>query len=103
MTEYDDKALARCAALGLHPKDSLMGDDHHTDAPATKEDQEIGDALAWFLGGLFIDKEIDPERPHKESYFYRGMTSIDVWTRVARALRVHGLKIADLNGETEPK
>jgi hypothetical protein len=71
---------------------------HHTEIGVEPEDMMIGSALAHELGGLFIDKEedIDADRPHRESYFYREMTSVDVWTRVARALRFHGLKI--ING-----
>lgn len=88
--KYVREAQAKCEVFGLHPKHDPMGDDHHTDAPFSSEDREIGDALAWFLGGLFIDVEDRPNYMHQE------MTSVDVWTRVARALRVHGLCIADL-------
>jgi hypothetical protein len=97
MTESDREALNECAALGLHPKLHPMGDDHHTDAKPTAEDQATGDALSYFLGGLFCDKdeEIEPDSRYGDSYFYKGMTSVDVWTRVVRALRVHGLKITD--------
>lgn len=95
--EYDGPALAKCHSLGLHPAFAPMGEDHHTDTPLSDEDKRVGDALAYFLGGLFVDKEdiMDPNRPHKESYFYNEMTSVDAWSRVARALRIHGLKIAD--------
>lgn len=86
--QYDGPALAKCHAIGLDPAFAPMGEDHHTDAPFSDEDKEIGEAIAYFLGGLFIDVEYDPD------YFYRKMTSEDAWTRVARALRVHGLKIA---------
>jgi hypothetical protein len=83
------------ARHGLEPLAEPMGEDHHTDAAFTTEDHEIAE-LAYWLGGLFIDKEaIDPERPHKETYYYNEMSSFDVWMRVARALRVHGLKIVN--------
>ena len=41
---------------GLHPKEHLLGSDHHTDVPFTPEDTELGE-LSWYLGGLFVDKE----------------------------------------------
>ena len=90
MDKYEMEALARCEVFGLHPKRHPMGDDHHTDAPLSDEDMAIGDALAWFLGGLFVDVEDKPRYMHEE------MTSVDVWSRVARALRIHGLRITDL-------
>lgn len=87
MKDYQRQAMEKCEALGLHPKSDPMGDDHHTDAPMLERDKAIGDALAYFLGGLFVDTD--------ERYFYHEMTSIDVWSRVARALRIHGLAISD--------
>lgn len=86
--EYDGPALRKCEVLGLHPLPFPAGETHHTEVPLTDEDRKIGDALAYFLGKLFED---DSYR-----YFYYEMTSVDVWTRVARALRFHGLKIADV-------
>jgi hypothetical protein len=83
--KYDGPALAKCRVLGLDPIHAPMGEDHHTDAPLSEEDKQIGDAIAYFLGGLFVD--VGPD------YFYREMTSVDAWSRVARALRIHGLKI----------
>jgi hypothetical protein len=94
MSGLEKEALAAMAKHGLRPTDDPMGDYHHTGASFTTEDEEIAE-LAYWLGGLFIDKEGDPDAPHKESYFYNEMTSIDIWKRVARALRIHGLKIAN--------
>jgi hypothetical protein len=85
--ERHGPALAKCRRFGFDPIHAPMGDDHHTSAPLSEEDKEIGQAIAFFLGGLFIDVEGDPD------YFYRKMTSNDAWGRVARALRIHGLKI----------
>jgi hypothetical protein len=97
LSKYDQDALRKCNEFGLHPIPEPIGDDHHTDAPMTVADQEIGDALAYFLGGLFIDKqEINCETPHKDTYYYNEMTSADVWGRVVRALRIHGLQISDV-------
>lgn len=92
------EALRRCAALGIPLEPYPLGSEgHHTDLLPTKEDMEIGSALAFFLGGLFVDvdQSLSADRPLRESYFYRNMTSIDVWTRVARALRIHNLKITE--------
>jgi hypothetical protein len=60
---------------------------HHTEFPLTEGDKAIGDALAYFLGTLFSDVD--------ERWFHYERTSINEWARVARALRVHGLMIAD--------
>ncbi len=86
----DRKTIERCEAVGLHPLLNPMGDDHHTDAPFINQDDAIGDALAYFLGTLFADQDSNPR------YWYYERTSVDEWRRVARALRVHGLHIADL-------
>jgi hypothetical protein len=84
------EAFARCRQLGLHPADHPLGDSHHTEVPYSNEDKEIGNALAYFLGTLFSDVDGKDSR-----YWYYERTSVDEWTRVARALRVHGLSIAD--------
>lgn len=91
MDQYIRAAMEKCAGLGLHPAHDPMGDDHHTDAPFTTEDERIGDALAWFLGTLFADVD-------SFTYWYKKRTSVDEWKRVARALRVHGLMISDRDG-----
>ncbi len=89
MDDLEKEADSRAASFGLHPKRHPLGDDHHTDIPLNDADKAIGDALAWYLGGLFIDVEDD------RSYFYTKMTSVDAWSRVCRALRIHGLRIVD--------
>jgi hypothetical protein len=95
----DTASKAAVEKHGLHPIAEPLGDSHHTDAPFTKEDEEIAE-LAFWLGGLFIDKETSTgaasEMRYSESYFYKEKTSIDEWKRVARALRLHGLKIVDV-------
>ena len=79
---------------GLHPIESLDWR-HHTETEFTKEDEEVAE-LAYWLGGLFIDKEdYDSSTPLGDTYWYKEMNSVDVWKRVARALRIHGLKIVD--------
>lgn len=88
--EYDGPAMAKCATLGLRPRHRPMGDDHHTDAPFSDDDKQIGDALAYFLGTLFADIDGKDSR-----YWYYERTSADEWSRVARALRIHGLAIAN--------
>lgn len=93
-SKIEIESRAAMAKFGLRPIDNPVGDNHHTDAPFTKEDGEMSE-LAYWLGGLFIDKEGDPSAPLRESYFYNEMTSLDVWKRVARALRVHGLQIVN--------
>lgn len=87
---YQKPAMERCEALGLHPQVDPMGDCHHTDVPLNDEDRQIGDALAYFLGTLFADVDGKNSR-----YWYHEKTSVDEWSRIARALRIHGLKIAD--------
>lgn len=94
MPGYDDEKdrakLDQCAAWDLHPKVEPLGDDHHTSIPFNQEDSAVGDALAYFLGTLFADVQ---DRGH--AYWYSTRTSVDEWRRVARALRIHGLMIAD--------
>ena len=94
MDQSTAEALAKCHALGLSPRPEPMGDDHHTEAAFSGSDQAMGDALAYFLGGLFVDVG--------ERYFREEMTSVDAWQRVARALRVHGLVIANDPGAALP-
>jgi hypothetical protein len=89
--ELQKAQMAKMERLGLHPFRYPMGDVHHTDVPFSDSDEEYGE-VAWYLGGLFIDKEFT-----SPCYFHYEMTSKDVWTRVARALRIHGLKIVDAN------
>ncbi len=84
------EALYKCHELGLHPTPDPLGDSHHTDVPFTAADDAEGDALAYFLGTLFADVGGEGLR-----YWYYKKTSFDEWRRVARALRIHGLKIVD--------
>ena len=89
------KADAAMAKHGLRPLDGPWEGMHHTDVNFTKEDREVG-CLAYWLGDLFLDKENDdPDTKLKETYWYKEMNPLDTWTRVARALRLHGLKIVN--------
>lgn len=90
--EYDAEARARCDALGVRPLAWPLGDGHHCDVPFSEEDKRVGQALAYFLGTLFSD--VDGEG---SPYWYYQRTSRDEWSRVARALRIHGLKISNVN------
>lgn len=86
MTEQE--ALGRCARLGLHPIPNPCGESgHHTEEEITPEDAAIADALAWFLGTMW-DTDAGNHEVGKR-------TSTNEWERVARALRLHGLRIAD--------
>ncbi len=93
MSDIEKEARAAFAKHGLNPHEPT--DDHHTEAEITEEDREFGE-IAFCLGGLFIDKQdIDPATPLKDTYWWKEMSSLDQWTRVARALRIHGLKIVN--------
>lgn len=95
MSQRADHARAAVAKHDLRPIENPAGNDHHTDTAFTREDEEVAE-LAFWLGGLFVDVQgNDPHAPLKESFWYKDMTSLDTWKRVARALRVHGLKIAN--------
>lgn len=59
------------------------GQMHHTDAQKTQADREIGNKLAFYMGDLFIDSHTD--------------APVEQWQRVARALRIHGLKIVNIH------
>ena len=91
------RALDDLNSLGLHPIPEPCGDLHHTDEPITAEDAALGGSIAFFLGGLFCDLEDDmfEDSARLAKYFTCDMTSVDIWSRVARALRVHGLCITD--------
>lgn len=89
------EARQAMAKLGLHPLECPTGEDHHTDMPFTRADEDVAE-LAYWLGGLFIDKEhYALDTPIKDTYWYNEMSSLDIWKRVGRALRIHGLKIVD--------
>jgi hypothetical protein len=89
MSDKDHEVMDRLNRFGLHPIPHPLGDEHHTDRPFTEEDKAIGDTLSYFLGTMYSDVGA--------RYFHFERTSVDEWTRVARALRIHGLAIADRN------
>ncbi len=84
-------ALTRCIVVDIHPAIAPLGEGHHTEVMLSDRDREIGDALGYFLGTLFADIPSDD----RERFFNRELTSVQEWARVARALRIHKLKIVD--------
>lgn len=78
-----------------------LGDGHHCDIPPTEEDMVLGNYLAYSLGTLYSDiaEDIcgDAEAVVRGYgyFFYYTSTPVDEWTRIARALRIHGLKIVN--------
>jgi len=54
---------------------------HYTDLPFEEADKALGDHLAETIGDTFIDME--------------DLTPVEQWTWIAKALRVHGLKIVE--------
>lgn len=84
-------------SISIQPIKNPNGDQHHTEIEFQPGDVVVGSTLAHDLGGLFIDKRSNPDRPHRESYYWNEMSSFDVWTRVARALRFHGLTVVNLD------
>lgn len=56
-----------------------IGDAYYADYPEQPEDCEIGNELAYTIGGLNLS-------PY---------SAAEEWTRVAKALRVHKLKIVE--------
>ena len=87
-----NEAYELCRDYQLFPEQYPCNDGHHTDAEMICEDVDLGNLLGYFLGGLFVDVEDDP------TYIESKMTSTDAWSRVARALRIHGLKIVNDQG-----
>lgn len=86
--DLEEIAIEEINKLGLNPKRRPLGEHrHHTDVDISQEDAELGLRLAWFLGTMWCDVT-----PH---YFYNKITSIVEWSRVARALRIHGLRISN--------
>lgn len=75
-----------------------LNDGHHTDVRPSAEDSRLGVILAFAMGDFFADVMEWSEGPEARAmqYFNREMTPIDQWTRVARALRIHGLRIVDV-------
>ncbi len=74
----------------IHPLDDPFGAAHHTDYQPTPEDIALGRLLGRYLGD-FLMGEIDSALLLPADIG----SSVDLWTRVARALRSHGLKIVD--------
>jgi len=75
-----NRAISDCEDVGIYPAPHPLGDSHHSDEPLSLEDKQIGDAIAYFMGDLFIDSKT--------------MSPVEMWSRVARALRIHELKIS---------
>ena len=76
--------------VGINPVSHPLGENgFHTEKPFLESDRKIGEVCGWYMGDIFSD--ID----HHSDFMYREMTSQDTWTRIARALRIHGLKIVD--------
>lgn len=75
-------------AKGIRPLDCPNGDEHHTERPFTEEDNDLGH-IAHYLGTLSNDENGD-------NFAFGELSSWDQWRRVARALRIHGLRIATL-------
>lgn len=59
---------------------------HFTDYPEHAQDRFIGDTIAETIGDLIAGWN---------------MTPVWQWTRVARALRIHGLKIVEIDPKAE--
>jgi hypothetical protein len=80
ISDEDREAWKRLEAFGLRkrPLHDPLGDSHHSDELFTDEDNRLADDLAWFMGTMGW-----PE------------SSVDQWRRVVRALRIHGLKLAN--------
>lgn len=80
------------------PIDKPNGDQHHTEIPFTAEDKKQGDGMAWAMGTVFRDAYGDYQDclgcPNC------GISSVDQWTRISRALRFHGLKIVRISGQS---
>jgi hypothetical protein len=86
--QYLEEARKRFADTGIHP--AHRGESrHNTEFPLTTSDNNMGEVLGWYMGNIFSDVRSDSD------FMYRRMTSLDTWARVARALRLHGLKIVD--------
>lgn len=58
-----------------------LGDKHFTDFKPTKEDKALGDEISFVIGDTFLN--------------YLETTPKDQWTHIAKALRVHGLRIVE--------
>jgi hypothetical protein len=87
-----EKAIKDCIDIGLKPLPNPLRDGHHCDIELTDHDKKVGSALAYFMGTMYSD--VGPCGCN-DCYFYSKITSVEEWARVARALRVHGLRIAN--------
>jgi hypothetical protein len=94
---YGDRVREAHKKLGLNPYDDPLGSAHHTGEDFTPEDNEIAHLLGCFLGDFLVDITEDGD--------YSGigkLSSIDLWSRVARALRIHGLTICNRPDNVTP-
>ena len=103
--DLDKEAINKCKVLGFSPKVRPLGKGgHHSDMPILKQDKVAGEALAYFLGTMWNDISDSMTYNWKEDlcqYWYFKRTSVDEWSRVARALRIHGLCIRNIELETK--
>ena len=75
-----DCSVFLSGAFGDIPEDA-----HASNYSFSNQDKIAGDTMAWFAGDLYIDSM-------KES-------PVEQWQKVARALRVHGVKISFTQNE----
>ncbi len=80
ITDTDREVWKRLEAFDLRerPLHDPLGDEHHTEMPFTEADKTLADDLAWFMGTMGWEE-----------------SAVDQWRRVVRALRCHGLKLAN--------
>jgi hypothetical protein len=99
LAEYFEAKAALVAShwrdrYGVDPRRSNADGSLDTDSPPTGEDIEEANALAWSMGTLFSERE-------RETFSRDGMSSVDEWALVVRALRIAGLELkAQPGGET---
>ena len=92
ISDNDISKWERLEKFGLHkrPLHSPLGDVHHCDVDLIPEDVELGELLAWFMGTL------SNGRPrHPQCYCHNSLTSVEEWSRVVRAIRIHGMKLSN--------
>jgi hypothetical protein len=58
-----------------------LGDQHFSDFPTTREDERLGDQISYVIGDTFLN--------------FMETTPKDQWVHIAKALRVHGLRIVE--------
>jgi hypothetical protein len=81
---------------GFDPLGRPLGDGHHTEEPFTAEDEIVAKKLAWHMGTMH-DHFANADDLWR--WWYSESTSQDEWKRVARALRIHGLKIVNAGSQ----